>query len=421
MNVDPTRQPPVHVSKVDRWEQKEGRLQLKAFFYFLARIILKPFSSTKSHYFKVKQLRTEAKFEAIRKRTLFKDEHFVASGLNFPRSDLLKSGEDRTEALKLREKLKEEQVKIGDRIGRRIEFTNKPMNFASDEGRCLGVSQIAAKWRLVDKQSIEEFIPTLEKGATKEASAIQILADQFYTVSKKGDLIPGLIRSLERIKDVPGTPEILRFDPKIFEKVIDGFIKNQSADQVFEEMEVSEAEQLKMVDAAVVLFDIFAKSKDGKVTTDPYPMFEGQRVKGDSRISEFFIHELFLLSPTLYTAQVLGALNGLDVTPANMGSYLFYDTDESYLQNMDRLEDGVYLIGLSSQEGRHAITFVRENGIDWIIDPNGMQLRSEDKETTRSLLLDLLKEYEPPSWEKEGGGRHRLEFFQYKAIGEPTS
>lgn len=439
-------------TRVDRWEHKAGRLELKALSYYLAHIILKPFSAAKSKYYKVKLLRTEAKITSIAERAKFK-EAFIASGLNFPRSDVMKLRKDVSTAEKQLNRLKEQKAKIEQKIQREVHFEDKPIQTMIKEGICLGISIDVAKRHLVEKEPLESIIPSLEKGGSETAAGVQGIAKIFSTRAIEGSLLPNLYDRIEMLQNAPGAPDALMFDlldfkllsawllnvtklPEGAEKsplmrwIIplcrtymesDEFGKGKTFDPIqFLEHAAAQSTNEKFnktMGAAVTLFDVFSKIT-GKETSRayPFPAIDKQRARGDPFISDLFIHQIFSHASYIFKAQALCELNGLSLQPleGKLGSHLFYKSDAEYLEQLDLLDEGVYMIGINLREGRHAITLVRDKDADYIIDPNGVQLRSTSREQTKKLLRKILKDYDPPKSETKGVMNHRLDFLEYQ-------
>lgn len=417
MSIQPVKQPPI--SKVEKWEKKQTRLELKAFFYYLAHLILKPISSERSKYFKVKLHRTEAKIDAIRKRALFPD-NFVASGLNYPKSDVVKKKEDASVARELIAKLVNEKEKIENAIGCNINFkSEKSIETSEVKGICLGISIDVARRRLLEDENLVDIMASLEKGGSSDAAALQGITGTISTTTRKGGLLPSLYRKMEALQNAKDTPDALKFDVKKFENFMTWLLEKKDVDEFWEQDGEDRVDQQKIVRAATTCSACLGilVVPSFEIGNEAYPTLNGKRVGEDKELSDFFIYSLCVQAPAIYKMQVLSALNGLQVNSCEdkMGSYLFHDDDASYLGNLNELDDGVYLIGLSQNDGRHAISLVREGGVDYIIDPNGMQLKSNDKEETRALLLKLLEEYPPPPSEKEGASNHRLEIYKYTA------
>lgn len=418
MGIQPVRQPPE--PRVDKWERKGIRLEVKSFLYYFAYLILKPFSSKRSKYFEAKLYHKESKIDAIRQRYLYDEKNYVGPAINIPRTDVAKFQDDVKEANKLISQLDERKDEIGATIGRKIVVdTQKPIKGAGVKGSCFGIALDVAVRKLVNSEKLADIMASLEKGASTFAAAAQAVIGRFSTTDLPGSSVrTEFLQDLEAVQKAHGTPEALIFDIDKFRQYLDWTISQKKDPTEFWMREGEDGKDMeKIVRLAMVYQKCLTIAKDKhELGNERFPTMNGNRVGDTPLLSDFVIDALFLKSFSLYKAQAMGALVGLEACPCEdiMGSYLFHESDESYLKNLDRLGDGVYLIGIGEKDGRHAISLIREGDVDYIIDPNGVQLKSDSKEETRALLLKLLGEYPPPPSEKEGVINHRLEIYEFK-------
>lgn len=80
-----------------------------------------------------------------------------------------------------------------------------------------------------------------------------------------------------------------------------------------------------------------------------------------------------------------------------MNESMFHSTDESFLRNASKLQDGLYALDLDTGDGAHAITMIIENGVATIVDPNGMVIVANTPKERPDLLRKLLAFYKAPN------------------------
>lgn len=108
-----------------------------------------------------------------------------------------------------------------------------------------------------------------------------------------------------------------------------------------------------------------------------------------------------------------------------IGHSSLYDSDVSYLRNLDRLflhpdgGPGFYSLDFSTGSGAHAISLIiNEDGkTGYILDPNGSQLKFNNVEEAQILLAKMMAFYPEPDSNTSDVGNHRLHINKYLPVG----
>ena len=149
-------------------------------------------------------------------------------------------------------------------------------------------------------------------------------------------------------------------------------------------------------------------------------------INGLSRISNETIKNAFeQLTADIYNLEIyrlVAKVRGLEVNCVDeiMGYHYQHASDEAYLQNLNRLSEGVYALDFDLNDGGHSTTFIKNNnGTGYILDPNGYQLKFNNNDQAVRLLLKLLRLYPEPENRKSAsrvGPNHHLTIHKFEKI-----
>lgn len=147
-----------------------------------------------------------------------------------------------------------------------------------------------------------------------------------------------------------------------------------------------------------------------------------------SNISDPLIKESWIQIETditnLHRFGYVAKARGLKLSPVLniMGKSFMYDSDESYLKNISTLSEGVFSINFSTLDpfggsARHTITYIKEKkSLEYILDPNGMQLKCKGSKDSIFHIQKLLTFYPEPlkqgSLYIAGKPNHQLRIFR---------
>ncbi len=119
--------------------------------------------------------------------------------------------------------------------------------------------------------------------------------------------------------------------------------------------------------------------------------------------------------------QAVAKTRGLELESLKevMGHYSLHQSNDSYLNNLSKLEVGTYSVNFATGNGGHAITYIKESDEKgYILDPNGIQIKCGDAAETAQQFKKLLGFYEEPDVKsptyQKGKTDHHLDFQRFK-------
>ncbi len=113
------------------------------------------------------------------------------------------------------------------------------------------------------------------------------------------------------------------------------------------------------------------------------------------------------------------ALKGLSMSPCTeaMGNHLEFRDDAGYLNNLDNLEPGFYLLSITTKNGGHAVSFIKESdGSGYLIDPNDRKVKFSNNAEAKELANALTSTYSQPETIVPGHPYHKLALFKIDKV-----
>ncbi|MFV0339077.1 MAG: hypothetical protein ACK5MA_00395 [Parachlamydiaceae bacterium] len=362
-------------SRAEKWESKRTRLEIKASFYAIISKALQWLSSDKAAYFEFKHRRTLHKISSANKKERLGTS--VALGaLNIVQTSVIKKGTGVKAVNYLSQQLKEKKNQIEKKLGLTFKLNEEPDQTQRKEALCYGAGLDIATRFLNGDQLLTEILPSLEKGASAEAYANQMLFEMLQPTSLAKNALELVQERLKRLGKV-----------------------------------VSEDDLKKMISEAVQKINIGEKG-----SLFPFPTLGGVRLTGDPFASNLILDIIYNRHEP--KKAIVAAARGVELTSTEetMGSHFQFKTDEEYLNKLKELKDGCYYIRIAGIEVSHVLTFIRLKGTDILIDPNGVQMVSHDPQETKANLIKILGSYTPPPSENPQNVNHRLEIFKYEKL-----
>lgn len=154
---------------IAKWSRHQKSIKAKARFYNLLSHLSKPFHRELSTRIYAKHIRSDAKIDTIKWKSIFGEE-YLCPIVNIPTKSAVRSGE----AIEIVESFIEGmREQMDDPIHEEKKATLK-LNYV--KGICAGIHYDIAERFLVDNESIDSILSSLEGGAGSRAYALQILS-----------------------------------------------------------------------------------------------------------------------------------------------------------------------------------------------------------------------------------------------------
>lgn len=142
------------------------------------------------------------------------------------------------------------------------------------------------------------------------------------------------------------------------------------------------------------------------------------------KITDPLLNEVVENTNLLIRQEALLAVKGLSMNPCTdiMGNHMQFRDDAGYLNNLDKLDKGFYLLAIKTQGGAgHAVSFIKEaDGSGYLIDPNDRKLKFSNASEAKELANKLTSLYSEPSSKIPGHPYHKLSFFKIEKNSEKT-
>lgn len=395
----------------DRWSNKQRRIKTKAFFYRIFIYLALPFNNELAQRCEMKFRRNHRKIEILQKKTVFK-EALIAPVFNMPRRAAARSGK----AQKLASQWLQE---ICNSKG--LEF--KGISY-SPLGICNGMSIDIASKLLHQNKSVDQVVQSLEKGGGRKAYASHIL---YLMTLKSYACKPTVAELIHFMKKTQKESQALLYDFTVedVEKLLmlDELINADRVERRISELQDKMAHerdprvQSKLELAAQVLILWKMLQNRRSFVADRQFKINGAIPPGNPAFNHWILSCFYLQYVTFHT-QESAAKRGLKLTQLieTLGISSLTESNERYLENFDKLENGCYNITFISApplEG-HAMTLIRQNGKDTLIDPNGFILRSNSGDESKKVLKEILAMYRGYNDPILGRPNHRLIIQKYE-------
>lgn len=408
-------------SRVDKWARHPRRIKVKSEVYKILHRIFRHTNNELSNYFKVKHLINTNKSDIIQFKKEFKEE-YIGAAFNLPEPSILLSRKVENLALKWFHS-------ISEKLHKRTQF-NSPHSIPIKlhiEALCAGISLDVAKRCLIDKEPLTSIISSLESGGSLEALAAHSVYRFLHQISidPPSKNLSILLEELAELQKFPEVPEAFRFDIELLRTVLSN-LKNLDLQDPLLKIKTrlaveSDPEKQKVLIFTAHLIQIDQALRSGKNVnrSEGQYQIEGKSLEGDFAINQFIL-SLFYINRfrSETTLRLTSEQMGIHFVHLRdkLGSSLFLKTDQEYLQNLDRLEDGCYMIQFNLSGAGHILTLIRENGKDTIIDPNYGSFQSTQSARTKSQLAYLIQRYPLPCSSDSEFANHRIEILKYEKI-----
>ncbi|MCB1114701.1 MAG: hypothetical protein KDK62_08090 [Chlamydiia bacterium] len=423
---------------------------LRGVGYTLASKFASVFVPSKAPMFRIKATMAWEDLRPIWAKHYFGEDHYEGTAKNIAKVDVLETEADFNEAISILQRMQA----LPEELIQQVEVDPSVMpNKMSTMGICAGIQLDIARRYLGKGKDIDQIIRTGEEGASKKAAASQAVFELLNPVEEDRALVIG--RTLEAIKrgrDKAEPGSIYSVDSDIVTNLFDECNKDpnliKELRQVFDKRSQTKTiashlknkkELLKKKTGSLTEFEALLRNSSDEeiewVGGFLEHQFGSQKYKENERLRnlpgfwsalrnaaiEIFglresqeelafgrftnIEVAHAIVGERYSrgyrtrANVVLAVTGLELKEVDrkVGFYFQHSNDRDFLKNFKDLEPGIYGIIFETDEGGHAITFIKEaDGTDWILDPNGMQLKSNDPESTTLLFQKVLSLYDYP-------------------------
>lgn len=406
-------------SRVDIWARHPRRIKVKIHAYKTLHQIFKHINEELSNYFKTKHLINKSKGETLGLKGRFRED-YVGAAFNLPNPSILLSR-------------KVENLAFGwfDKISKKLNINTRLHNPYSiplklqTEGLCAGISLDVAKRHLIDTEPLTAIISSLELGASLEALATQSVYIYLNRLSlcRMNKTLRNLLDEIAEFQKFPEVPEAFRFNIELLKTVLSNLANIDEHDKLLKIRDrinlESDPEKQKVLIFAAHLIQIEQELRLGKSVNRKeghYELEDGD-LHGIFAINQFLLsllHENSFVSEL--TLRLLSEERGVHFVHLRdkLGSALLLKTDREYLQNLDRLEDGCYMIQFHFSGGCHILTLIRENGKDTIIDPNFGSIQSQNSARTKWHLEHLIELYPLSCSSDSEFANHSIEILKYE-------
>lgn len=131
--------------------------------------------------------------------------------------------------------------------------------------------------------------------------------------------------------------------------------------------------------------------------------------------TDALLNAVFDNQSLLIRQEALLSLRGLKMDPCaeKMGYHMQFKDDAQYINNLDKLDPGFYLLSIKTKFGGHAVSLVKEDdGSGYLIDPNNRTLKFSNDKEAKELVNALTSTYSQPETLVPGHPYHKLAFFK---------
>lgn len=330
----------------------------------------------------------------------FGEESYLGNARNIARMEVLVKREDCEYALKLFNQAQN----LSAFFLNEVYFAAKGKVEGFDlRGICSGIKLDIARRYLKEKIPVQKIVDSLEKGASKEAAAIQIFLGNIGVVPDLDlNVVRGVIGLLKNVPFVEQKDEF-RVDYTSVEKLWYKLSQEHTAKilSAFESGEdlsphVGEdvPERERRLIAGFFEFQCAHHIYLRETSKGSYSQRVFSAIKNPSLRQVFQArHDMFgLMKMENIVLKMLG-LKEISITD-KVGAYFQYATDQEFINQFEKLGEGFYGVTFFFDEGSHTISYIKEApGVEYILDPNGYQLRSNGSGKTRLLFQKLFHLY----------------------------
>lgn len=404
---------PYH-ARFEKWANKQRTIRVKARFYQFLRFIIKPFHQKTSLHFEMKFLRNRLKIRILQEKNRFK-QALVAPVFNIAKPQAARSEKGIEIA---REWMKEIHQKLGKNVKDLVPVLKRPH---SPIGLCTGMSIDVAAKLLIQNKPTEHVMQSLEKGCGSHAYASHLLYHMLLGTYRCTPSVSALIRLMKTTQNMPGAPQLPGFTMDDIEKLLK--IKNEhDIDPLIEslrsqcdnEKDLREKAKYELAYQTLWLSELMRSRRS--FTAEKEFLIDDILPPGNKVYNHWILSCCFLLNSTWH-AQDVAAKRGLKLTQLveTMGLSGLCESDETYLSHLNQLPNGCYYIMImTSPNAGHALTLVREEGKDTLIDPNDLILQSNSNDETKRLLKEVLSNYKGYHEAPDDQPNHRMIILKYE-------
>lgn len=407
---------PLH-PRFDKWSKKQRTIKAKALIQKILHFITKPFNKKISLHYEIKFRRSARKIEILHQKKSF-HEALIAPTFNMAKPKTAKSDE----AVKLSQKWMQEihqqkgvEVKHFDYI---MQSSHSPL------GLCNGISINIATKLLLQNKSVDDVVRSLEKGCGTKAYATHNLYYMLLRAYAYKPTLAALIDLMKKTQTSPNAPYLLHFTIEDVEKMLqldewagDDPSSKRLADFQAQKEKAKDPVEMARLDVAIQLLNLWKALNERKsFEASRHFKIDGAVPAGDPEINHWILGCFYTLYATFHTQQT-AANQGLILNDVvdTLGISSMSESNESYLKNLGQLENGCYnIVILTDSNAGHTLTFIREEGKDTLIDPNGFILSSKNSDETKELLKKVLDFYTGLHLPIIGIPNHRMVIQKYE-------